>query len=167
MVIEKTNFLNEIFLDYQKDKSRDNYCLYRWCTTCGNCKIRDELFLNSIQELGVEFENTGMKKGFCSLSNIRDKELHQKIIKLLGQKLSDLNHSEIDSMLGPVPFYRLNYHKDDFLKFIIMEMWCSLDIRTTGRTKALDDFKSFIQNKYIHSIIDHMDNRYTRNVLNN
>ena len=104
MVIEKTNFLNEIFLDYQKDKSRDNYCLYRWCTTCGNRKIRDELFLRSIEELEIDFEETKMEKGFLSLSNIRDGEIHKKIVELICQKLNDLSEQEIDTMLGLEPF---------------------------------------------------------------
>jgi len=147
------------------EKNRGDYCIWQWCTTCGCMKIRDELFSNCIQELKIKFDDTEMEKGFCSLRNIRDMNLLKNIIELLCQKLTTLKSTDINRMLGNRPFYLEKGNKDDFLKFIIMEIWYSLERGTVEREKLLSYLKSKIRNHEINRIITHMNVRYERNLL--
>lgn len=158
--MKETNFIYEIFLDYRKDKQK--YCLWRWCTTCGNRKIRDELFHKSINELGISFEETRMRKGFLYLRNIRQEELFTKILKLICQKLNNLTNNQVDTMLGPEPFYELDHNKDDFLKFLIMDIYSSLEGRFTDREKLINYLESTITNDKISNVIMKMNSRYLK-----
>ena len=160
----KSNFLLDIFLDYQKYPEK--YCLWRWCATCGNRKIRDELFLRSIEELEISFEETGMKRGFLSLGNIRDGGLFTKIVKLICQRLNNLGDNEIDAMLGSEPFYELDNYKDDFLKFVIMEIYSSLEGRFAHREETMNHLESVITNEKINYVIMRMNSRYVKNQNN-
>ena len=159
--MKRINLLWDIFIDYQKHS--DEYCLYRWCTTCGNRKIRDELFLRSIEELEIDFEETKMEKGFLSLSNIRDGEIHKKIVELICQKLNDLSEQEIGTMWGLEPFYNLDNNRDDFIKFVIMEIYASLKVRTAKREDVMNHLKSLITNEKINYVIRKMNFRYEKN----
>ena len=163
----KKNFLLTIFIDFSMNSSmnRIEYCIWQWCTTCGCGRIRDDLFFACIQELGIKFEDTGMKKGFCSIRYIRGRELRGKIIKLLCQKLSDLESIDIRRMLGALPFYLEDRNRDDFLKFIIMEIWSALDIGIVERDEVLRNLQSMVRNPEINWIITNMNDRYERNVL--
>jgi len=159
--MERTNFLLDIFLDYQKYPEK--YCLWRWCTTCGNRKIRDELFHRSINELGISFEETGMRKGFLYLRNIRQEELFTKILELICQKLNTLSQNEVGIMLGPEPFYESDNNRDDFMKFVIMEIYSSLEGRFTDRKELMNYFESLITNEKITHVVMKMNYRYLKN----
>lgn len=158
--MKKNNFLWDIFLDYQKNE--EEYCLWRWCTTCGHRKIRDELFHKSINELGVSFEETGMWEGFLYLGNIRQEELFTKILKLICQKLNTLSHNEVDIMLGPEPFYESDHNRDDFIKFVIMDIYSSLEGRFTDRKELMNYFESLITNDKISNVVMKMNSRYLK-----
>ena len=161
--MKKHNFIWDIFLDYQKNK-RD-YCLWRWCTTCGNYKIRDQLFHKIIDELGIGFEKTNMKEGFLSLGNIRDRNLYNKMVDHLIKNLNDLSDSEIENILGPRPFYEEDKNQDDFMKFIIMEIYSSLRKWYQDREEVLDFLKLKLSNKKILRIVDEMNDRYQKHQL--
>jgi hypothetical protein len=158
--MRKHNFIWDIFLDYQKNKR--GYCLWRWCTTCGNYKIRDKLFLNSIDELGINFEQTGMREGFLSIQNIRQRELYNKVVELICQKLNGLDNKEIDTMLSPIPFYELDHNRDDFLKFIIMEIYESLETRLSDRKEVMNHLGLLLTNKKISDVVMKMNSRYLK-----
>lgn len=159
----RQNFLLTIFNNFTVN--RREYCIWQWCTTCGCMKMRDELFLSCIQELGIKFEDTGMRRGFCSISNIRNRELRRKIIELLCQKLSDLEPIDTRRMLGTIPFYLEDRNTDDFLKFIIMEIWNAVDVGIVERDEVLRNLQSMIRNPEINQTIDIMNDRYEKNVL--
>ena len=158
--MKKSNFIWDIFLDYQRNKRE--YCLWRWCTTCGNRKIRDELFLKSIDELGISFEVTGMEKGFLYIGNIREEELFTKVLKLICQKLNSLSHDQIDLMLGPKPFYYFDDHRDDFIKFLIMEIYSSLEGLFRSRERLMIYLEALITNEKISHVVSKMNSRYMK-----
>ena len=49
--MKKTNFILDTFFDYKKNKQQ--YCLWRWCSTCGNMRIRNVALVNDIATLKV------------------------------------------------------------------------------------------------------------------
>ena len=94
-----------------------------------------------------------MRKGFLYLRNIRQEELFTKILKLICQKLNNLTNNQIDTMLGPEPFYELDHNKDDFLKFLIMDIYSSLEGRFTDRKELLNYLESLINNDKISYVV--------------
>ena len=158
------NIIYQLFLDYQKNKNK--YCLWRWCTTCGNYKIRDKLFLRTIDQLKIDFKETNMEKGFLSLNNIRDPDLYNKVVGHILKTLNDLSDHEIDNILGPRPFYTIDENKDDFMKFIIMEIYSSLGNWHPKRDDVVSHLKSKVSNKKISRVINNMNTRYEKHFLN-
>jgi hypothetical protein len=63
-------------------------------------------------------------------------------------------------MLGPEPFYELDRNKDDFLKFLIMDIYSSLEGRFTDREKLINYLESTITNDKISHVIMKMNSRY-------
>jgi hypothetical protein len=156
--MKKTNFILDTFFDYKKNKQQ--YCLWRWCSTCGNMRIRNELFIRSITELEIKFEETGMKKNSLSLFNIRDINLQTQIIELILKKLNELNNEEIELMLSSRPFYNLDINKDDFLKFIIMELYESLYQRFSRREELLKYLYKNLTNEKIKYVMTRMNTKF-------
>ena len=156
--MKKTNFILDIFFDYKKNKQK--YCLWRWCSTCGNMKIRNELFIRSITELEIKFEETGMKKNYLSLSNIRNINFQTQIIELILKKLNELNNEEIELMLTSRPFYNLDVNKDDFIKFIIMELYESLYERFSRREELLKYLYKNLTNEKIKYVMTKMNTKF-------
>lgn len=156
--MKKTNFILDIFFDYKKNKQK--YCLWRWCSTCGNMKIRNELFIRSITELEIKFEETGMKKNYLSLSNIRDINFQTQIIELILKKLNELNNEEMELMLSSRPFYNLDINKDDFIKFIIMELYESLYERFSRREELLKYLYKNLTNEKIKYVMTKMNTKF-------
>ncbi|MDA9675578.1 hypothetical protein N9U32_00120 [Pseudomonadota bacterium] len=160
--MKKTNFILDIFFDYKKNKQK--YCLWRWCSTCGNMKIRNELFIRSITELEIKFEETGMKKNYLSLSNIRDINFQTQIIELILKKLNELNNEEIELMLSSRPFYNLDVNKDDFIKFIIMELYESLYERFSRREELLKYLYKNLTNEKIKYVMTKMNTKFVNDL---
>ena len=66
-------------------------------------------------------------------------------------------------MLGSEPFYNLDNNRDDFIKFVIMEIYASLKVRTAKREDVMNRLKSLITNEKINYAIRKMNFRYEKN----
>ena len=156
--MQKSNYIFEL----AQIAKQQRYCIQTVCTTCGMSEARNDLFMKTIESLGIDFKDTNMERGWLYIGNIYDEKLFKKVLERIIKELNDLSDQEIDTILGPAPFYtwKGSAGPDNYLKFVILQIYDSLLHRLQQRPKVMSFFKDSITNGKINYIIYKMDKRY-------
>ena len=161
--MNKENYISVIYEEHLKK----SYCIgsgfIGGCSTCGCNEINTRFFDSIVEELNINPEETGTRKYFRALGNVRDPKLLQQMIENLCENLNRLDDKETRRIGGirgisDVP----RFMHDSILVFIILEIWYSLRLiyDENQREDALEYLLEKTKNGVVFRLIESMDEHF-------
>ena len=77
--MQKSNYIFELAQIAQQQR----YCIQTVCTTCGSSEARNDLFMKTIESLGIDFKDTNMERGWLYIEIFMMKNYIKRFLKEL------------------------------------------------------------------------------------